>query len=218
MMAQKRVPQNRPYIDNRRFHYGFTIGTHMQDIELTNIYRQNLGTDERWFADQDNFSMGLTVGVLGEMRLNNHFALRLTPELHFGQRHVTFHEHMSGRDSTQTLKSAFISFPIAIKYAGQRHNNFRPYLMAGIAPTIDLTARKHQAIRTTPFDCFIEVGMGCDIYLPFFKLIPELKFCFGLSNVLSKKREDLIDLTLVKYTENLTSASNNLIVLSFYFE
>lgn len=218
-MGQRRVPQNRPYIDNRRFHYGFCLGMHTQDLKLENTYQMiDPEIGESWYAAQNNFSIGFTVGVVGEMRLNNHFALRLTPELHLGQRNVKFHEQISGRDSSQTLKSTYISIPIAVKYAGKRHNNFRPYLMAGVAPMVDLTARKNQAIRTYPFDCMLEIGMGCDIYLPYFKLIPELKFCFGLADILCKKRDDLIDRSLLKYTAGLKSASCNLIVLTLYFE
>ena len=32
--AQERKLQYRPYIDQRRFHYGFFVGVHMQDMEL----------------------------------------------------------------------------------------------------------------------------------------------------------------------------------------
>lgn len=219
VMAQKRVPQYRPYIDNRRFHYGFCLGMHTQDLKLSNKYSIiDPAIGEHWYADQDNFSIGFTVGVVGEMRLNKYFALRTTPSLHLGQRNVKFHEQISGRDSSQTLKSTYISIPIDIKFSGPRHNNFRPYLLAGVAPMVDLTARKRQALRTNPFDCMIEVGMGCDIYLPYFKLIPELKFCFGLADILCKKRDDLIDRSLLKYTAGLESASSNLIVLTLYFE
>ena len=55
----------------------------------------------------------------------------------------------------------------------------------------DLTAGKHTKLRTNAFSAMLEVGMGCDLYLPFFKLIPELKFCFGLGNILRKNRNDL---------------------------
>ena len=99
-----------------------------------------------------------------------------------------------------------------------RYNNFRPYFIAGFNPTIDLTARKHGALRVKPFDCYIEVGMGCDIYLPYFKLNPELKFCFGLMDILQKDRSDLIDNTLHKFTQSLDGAHSKMIVLTFYFE
>ena len=218
LCAQTRVVQNRPYIDERRFHYGFSIGLHTQDMELKNNGFVDPESGERWYADQDSYSPGFSVGVLGEMRLNKHFSLRTTPMLHFGQKHIGFHEQVSGRDSSMVLKSAYVSVPILVKFAAPRYNNFRPYLVAGLAPTLDLTTRKHQALRTNPFDCYIEIGMGCDIYLPFFKLIPELKFCFGLSDILQKNRDDLIDGTLMKFTNSLEGGSSKLIVLSLYFE
>ncbi|MCF0196676.1 MAG: PorT family protein [Bacteroidaceae bacterium] len=218
LRAQPRTVQFRPYIDERRFHYGFCIGIHMQEIGLINNGFVDPETNERWYAEQDRHDPGFTVGVLGAMRLNKYFSLRLTPTLHFGQRHVKFYEQVSGRDSSQTLKSTYISVPILVKFAAPRHNNFRPYIVAGVAPAVDLTARKHEALRTNPFDCFIEVGMGCEIYLPFFKLVPELKFCFGLTNIINKKRDDLIDGTLLKFTNSLDGGNSNLVVLSFYFE
>ena len=60
--------------------------------------------------------------------------------------------------------------------------------------------------------------MGCDFYLPYFKLIPELKFCFGLANLLDKDRRDLTDKSLMKFTESLERVSSRMVVLTFYFE
>ena len=90
--------------------------------------------------------------------------------------------------------------------------------MAGVSPTIDRTTRKHRALLTKPMDVYLEIGMGCDIYLPFFKLNPELKFCFGLADILKKDRSDLIDGTLRKFTDSLDGAHSKMIVLTFYFE
>ena len=175
-------------------------------------------TGQQWYAEVDCYNPGFTVGILGELRLSKHFALRTTPSMYFGQKRIWFHEQNSGRDTTQVLKSAYISIPINVKFAAPRYNNFRPYFVAGIAPAVDLTSHKHRAISTKPFDCLIEVGMGCDIYLPFFKLIPELKFSFGLLDILRHKRTDLIDGTLMKYTNSLDNARNKMITLTLYFE
>lgn len=216
--AQTRKLQHRPYIDQRRFHYGFLVGLHMQDMELQNNGYINPETGEQWYAEVDNYNPGFSVGVLGEMRLNTYLSLRLVPTMHFGQKHVVFHEQTSGRDTTQNMKSTCLSFPIDLKFSAPRFNNYRPYFMAGVSPTIDLTSRKHRALRTKPFDCFLEIGMGCDIYFSFFKMIPELKFCFGLTDILHKDRDDLIDKSMAKYTKALDGASSNMIVLTLYFE
>lgn len=217
-MAQPRKVQHRPYLDDRRLHYGFLLGFHMQDLEMSNTGYVDPATSERWYADVDNYNPGFNVGVLAELKLHNHLSLRVTPTLYFGQKRMWMHEQTLGRDTTQVLKSTYISVPINIKFAAPRYNNFRPYFTAGVAPTIDLTTRKHGAYRLNSADCYLEVGMGCDIYLRYFKLIPELKFCFGLADMLNKNRTDLIDGNLMKYTEAGNHARSKLIVLSVYFE
>lgn len=216
--AQERKVQNRPYIDQRRLHYGFLFGLHMQDIELRNNGYVDPATGEQWYAEIDNYSPGFTVGVLGELRLNNHFSLRLSPSIHFGQKHAVYHEQKSDADSTQVFKSTYLSIPLDVKFAAPRYNNFRPYLIAGVNPMVNLTARKHGALRLKPFDLYLEVGMGCDVYLPFFKLVPELKFCFGLLDIIQKDRSDLIDGTLMKYTNSVDGGSSKMIVLTLNFE
>ncbi len=216
--AQPRKLQFRPYIDERKFHYGFSFGLNIQDMELSNTGYVDPETGEQWYADVDNYNPGFSVGVLGEMKLNKYLALRLTPTMHFGQTHVLFHEQVSGRDTTQNLKNTYISIPLDLKIAAPRYNNFRPYVIAGVNPMINLTARKRHALRTKPLDCYLEVGMGCDIYLPFFKFIPELKFCFGLADILHKDRSDLIDTSLLKYTDAVDKARSKMIVLTLYFE
>lgn len=216
--AQTRKIQHRPYIDQRRFHYGFMIGFHLQDMELKNTGAIDSESGEQWYADVDNYSPGFNVGVLGEMRLNNNFALRVTPTLYFGQKTVRFHEQISGRDSSQNLKDIYLSIPVAVKFTPPRFNNYRPYFLAGVSPTLDLTVKKNRALLVKPFDCYIELGMGCDFYLPYFKLIPELKFCFGLADILQKKRNDLMNKSLLKYTSGLSGASSKMIVLTLYFE
>ena len=64
----------------------------------------------------------------------------------------------------------------------------------------------------------IEVGMGLDLYYPFFKMIPELKFCFGLKNLLEKNRSDLQDPSLLKYTNSINEVRSRMITLTLYFE
>lgn len=218
LVAQEQKVQHRPYLDQRKFHWGFLFGFHMQDLELKNNGFIDPVSGEQWYADVDNYNPGFSVGVLGEMRLNRYLALRLVPTMHFGQKHVTFHEQISGRDSTQNIKSTYISLPLDLKFSAPRHNNYRPYFIAGVNPMLDLTTKKQKALLMKPFDCYIEIGMGCDFYLPFFKLIPELKFCFGLMDILKKDRNDLIDNSLRKFTQSLDGASSKMIVLTLYFE
>ena len=91
--------------------------------------------------------------------------------------------------------------------------------MAGINPMINLTGGDADIIRLRRFNTMVEVGMGCDFYLPFFKLIPELKFCFGLNDALDKGHwDEIIDANRLSYAKSISGAHTKMIVLSFYFE
>ena len=91
--------------------------------------------------------------------------------------------------------------------------------MAGINPMMNLTGSDYDMIRLKRFNTMVEVGLGCDFYLPFFKLIPELKFCFGLGNVLDKNHvNELRDDNLKAYAASVSNAQSKMIVLTFYFE
>ena len=111
--AQDTQVQNRPYTDLRPFHFGVMVGTHLQDMELTNIGPQMVTTDNGTVekvitADQDTWDAGFTVGVLGEFRLGTHFAFRLAPAMYFGTRNIRF---MNLTDKTGDLAALLLVNP-----------------------------------------------------------------------------------------------------------
>ena len=228
--SDRRV-QNKPYIDLRPMHFGILVGTHLQDLELENVGPYIMtdadgNVSEQYILyDADKWNPGFSVGVLADFRLSNHFALRFTPTMHFGAKHLTFNNmkqlDAQGRplQQTQDLKSTYVSLPIDIKFSAPRWNNYRPYIMAGINPTINLTSNDQEMVNLKRYNTMLEVGLGCDFYLPFFKLIPELKFCFGLGSVLNKDHvNELRDDNLRAYAGSVSSAQSKMVVLTFYFE
>ena len=229
--AQERIAQNKPYIDLRPLHFGILVGLNMQDIEFENVGPQTViaedGTEsiQSIVCDADRWSPGFSVGVLAEMRLNDHFSARLTPTMHFGAKRLTF-QNLSQLDEfgkpykvTQDLKNTYISIPLDIKFGSLRFNNHRPYIMAGINPMINLTSKDEDYIKLKRFDTFFEIGLGCDFYLPFFKMIPELKFCYSLSDALDKNHaNELKDVNMRAYANSVRAGHSKMIVLTLYFE
>lgn len=214
--AQKERVKNQPYADLKWFHLGFHVGIHTQDLLLTH---SGVTTDgETWFAEIPSYSPGFSVGVIGDMYLNPYFNLRLTPSIHFGDKKFTFREQETGEEFTTNVRSSYLNFPLDIKYSALRLNNYRPYLIAGVYGSIDIGRKKGNPILLKSKDFGLEFGLGCDIYLPYFKLCPELKFCFGLVDLLEKDRPDLVDQATIKYTNALSKATSRMIILTFNFE
>lgn len=209
---------NRPYADLRRWHLGFSIGVHTQDMRFThNGFVTESG--EQWFMDQPSFSPGFCVNGLIDFRLNEYFSLRLSPGLYFGNREIKMIEPVLGLSEKQNLRSVFVVAPIDLKYSAQRYRNLRPYLTAGVMPAVDVSKKRSDFLKLKSADAYLTVGLGCDFYLPFFKLNPEIKFCFGLTDVIQHDRPDLVDdPERLKITQSLKKATSQMVVLTFYFE
>ena len=91
--------------------------------------------------------------------------------------------------------------------------------MAGISPMLNLSSKDQDYTHLKRFDAMLEVGLGCDYYLPFFKLIPELKFCFSPFDSFDKKHVDeLTDGNKQAFARSIDRAASKMIVLTLYFE
>lgn len=230
-MAQERTVENRPYTDLRPFHFGVVVGTHFQDIEFQNIgpitYTDNDGVEQHSTVtvDQDKYDLGFTVGVLGEFRLNKSFQFRVAPAMYFGTRHLTFHNltEKDGQEKPteqrQEMKTAYIASAFDLIFAAERFNNHRPYVMAGITPMMNLSGNTSGFIKLKKSEVFLELGLGCDFYLPYFKLRPELKFMYGITDTFdSNQVKNVRDDSKKPYALAAKAAHSKIIALTFYFE
>lgn len=217
-MAQERVVQNKPFIDERPWHYGFHIGLHDQSLKLINNGFVDPATGAQWMAENDRQNFGFSVGILGDWRITRQLALRVSPGLHFGSKHIGFRNQVDGTKRSQDLKTTYVAVPIDLKIAAPRFNNYRPYLVGGFSAMYDMTNAKGEMLRTKALQTFVQIGMGGDFYLPFFKLNPELKFYFGLGDVLLHQRAELTNPEQQIFTQSLSSANSGMVVLTFYFE
>lgn len=210
--------ENRPYADMRKWHLGFSIGMQASDLRFThNGYITENG--EQWRMEQADYQPGFVVTGLLDIRLSKYFSLRWSPGMMFTSRNVTFYEVGSGAEERQNIKSTYVVMPIDIKYSSMRVRNARPYVLAGVMPSFDVSKKNSDLLKVSSTDFYITVGFGCDFYLPYFKFIPEVKFCFGLSDVLTHDRPDLADdPTRMKFTNSLSKATSKMIVFTFYFE
>lgn len=209
---------NRPYADMRRWHLGFSVGVHTQDVTFVhNGFITEQG--EQWYMEQPSFSPGFCVNGLIDLRLNTLLNLRFTPGMYFGNRDITMREYLTGAELRQNVKSTYIVLPVDLKFSGMRYRQSRPYITAGVMPAINLTRSSGDYLRTKPFDMYLTAGFGCDFYLPYFKFIPEVKFCFGLSDIIDHDRPDLEDEPdKLKITRSLKKALSRMVVFTFYFE
>ncbi len=241
--AQKRKVLNLSTYDNNKFHFGFTLGFNSIDYRLDfhapigdnpdfssnpiweNDANQILPSDTIR-ADINSLQPGFSVAIVTDLRLGKHFNLRFLPGLSFGERQLVYSQNdeylpilniYSGSQDNRyvSIKSTYLDFPLLIKYKSERLNNYRTYLIGGLAYRIDVSKTgEEDLINLSGGSMFAEVGIGLDQYLPFFKLSTELKFSFGLNNLIAAPPSE----QRAYYAQSIRSISSNVITLSFHFE
>jgi len=209
--------QNLVHVDNKRYHFGFILGFNAMDFNITNSgIVDNEG--KIWYAEQTSLSPGFTVGIISDLRIFECLNLRFTPVLLFGDRTLTFIDEERTKQTDVVVKSNLINLPLILKFRGQRYGNYRPYLLGGASSTLDLGRQRENVIMLRQMDYGIEFGAGFDIYLPYFKLAPELKMRLGLRDMLERDRPEILNINDLKYTNAISKLTSRLFILSFNFE
>ncbi|WP_444964575.1 type IX secretion/gliding motility protein PorT/SprT [Porphyromonas loveana] len=218
LQAQTEKVQNRPYADFKRYHLGFHVGMHVQDLAINNNgFVPEGSTAGPIYAQISNYSPGFSVGVIGDMFLMPNLNLRVLPTLHFGDKQFVYSDGEKAVASF-SVRSNYLEFPLLLKYSSRRLNNFRPYLIGGPYWTMELGRKKGLEIYTKSNDYGVQIGIGCDFYLRYFKFCPELRFSFGFPDVITHDRPDFVDDPKIIYTQSIDRAQTRMIMLTFNFE
>ena len=213
--AQEKKPMNDPGYDNKRLHFGFTVGINTMDMGI----ERNL-QDSLW-ADVTRLEPGFQVTIVSDLRINNDLTLRFLPGIAFGQRNFTYYD-VETQSLTKELQvaSSYLEFPLLLKYRSKRLNNYRPYLIGGANYRYDMASRNEYSeeddilVRIKPGDIYLEAGFGIDFYLPFFKFAPEIKVGMGLFNL----RADEPSSFAPQYVSSTERLRSYVVMINFHFE
>lgn len=233
--AQKVKVRNLTNYDVSPYHFGFILGMNQmlftirtnpgyQDITYYVLETPDLFADSsKLYGLTHKPAYGFTIGIVSNLRVNDHMDLRFVPSLSFGERDLQYSvlTYTEGNESLvmidKKLQSTFIEFPLHLKYKGNRLNNIRPYWLFGAKYALDLASDSQKKEENNNIyvaiernDLYADLGAGLDFYTTFFKFGIELKMSYGLRDIL--KREGNI------YTLPVNRLSSKLFLLSFTFE
>ncbi|TFD98859.1 PorT family protein [Dysgonomonas capnocytophagoides] len=216
--SQNRKPKNLPFADQKLFHLGFTVGINAQDLILSHTGFAN-NDKSVWYSEIPSYSVGFSVGFIADRYINQYMNLRVVPTLHFGEKRFTFREENGLKDNFEaSIKTNYLSLPVHMRFSSERFNNIRPYVLAGGFVNTQIGNPKAPVIKLENLDYGIDIGLGCNLYFPLFKLSPELRFSFGLRDLIVKDRPDITDPDMQVFTNALKSGKSRMITLTFNFE
>lgn len=199
LLAQESREYNLPTYDDRFLTYGFILGGH------TSTLRPKFSkefTDGAAFANVINIlpsnAFGFSISFLANFRAAEYLSIRVMPGVAFYDYKLEF-ETTPGSDPIQDV---FVDFttanvPISLKFNSQRRGNHRMFLTGGVTPIIDITGKKKReenfesGLRLDGNNLTADVGFGADFYFPLFKFSPEIRYSYGLRDVLENKNSEV---------------------------
>jgi hypothetical protein len=220
--AQRKKIENLPAFDQKKLHFGFSIGLNTADFVVDR--NPNFFSADSLLVLEPESAPGFNLGIIADYHLSPVFSLRLLPTLSFVQRNLayTFREVVvnGGPDTrlvNKPVESTFLEFPLLLKYRSARLNNFAAYVIGGFNYRLDLVSQENvnpvfgqEQVRLNRHDFAYELGVGFDFFMEYFKLSTELKFSFGIPDIL------IHDQTI--YSNPIRKLSSRIFVLSFHFE
>ena len=229
--AQAQQAQNRPYVDDKIFHFGFQLGMNFASFGITDsemeITNPISGEKEIYHSRVSSIMPGFHVGFVTDLRLCRYLNLRFCPGLLFTSRTLNYKSAsgytVSGtpgkRGSSLDILAIPVYLPLYLKWSAEREGNYRPYVIAGGGISLNVSRDKEKPVVLGLLDYFCEVGFGVDLYLRWFKLCPEITYRIGFANQLTlpddKWQPDPND---AFYTGALTRLSSHAVCLTFNFE
>lgn len=224
--------------DNQKFSYGFFLAGNNYDYKM--VLNPMFGMDGQKNLVQSKSSYSFGAGLIGKLRLNDHFDLRFEPGLQFVERELMFNtqsnDHYAGgtnsnppftprtltdADKLRTVKSTYVDLPLLIEVHGDRWYNSRPYAAAGVNWMMNLQSNSKAAddnsqglFRTTASNFGWSAELGIQFYFSRFKLTPGFRGTFMINDEMVSDNPA----TPPYWTSAITSAKTRALMFVLKFE
>ena len=217
LFTKERVLNNENF-DKPRLSYGYYLGLNSYDFNID--YKSNLKDI------QVIKSTGFNVGLIGNLRINDFFDIRLEPGLVMSNRTLsysgTYFEGLifNENELEREIRSTYIHIPLLLKISTKRINNIKPFVVGGVSTALNLSSNQDNPednsqgnFRLIKNNLFYEMGIGIDIYLTWFKFTPSIRGVFSLID------EHIKDLDPNSpWTRNISKMQTRGVFINFTFQ
>ena len=182
--AQSDVIEHKKDFDHKIIHFGYYIGLNKKDFKISY-------TEPNTFVSVEP-SVGFNVGLIAGWKINNNITLRMEPGLSSNTKTLAFTNIEGGViDSIRNAGGTYLHIPLLLKLSTNRLGNMRPYVIGGVSYDYNFSSNEKNPddnfsgeFRTKTSNFSYEVGLGVDLYLPYFILSTSIRGIFAINNEL----------------------------------
>lgn len=192
--------------DYQKFSWGFYLNGNLLDYKLVLHPRYGMDGNTNLVSAKSKVSFG--AGLIGKVRLNDYFDLRIEPGLQFSERELTFNTDtnnqyaegtlsnppfipipLTAEDRIRKVKTTLVDVPVLVELHGDRWYNSRPYVAAGFNYIMNLQSNSGSeddnlqgTFRSTTHNFAWSAELGVQFYFSRFKLTPAVRGTFIMNN------------------------------------
>lgn len=192
--AQSDVSENLLDYDEQWIHYGFLIGLHSSKYrtQYADVYATPQ-LDSLHSVIPGNLP-GWKVGFVVDMYLLKYLSFRVLPTVGFYEHDLTY-RYTDGNSLLELKDATMVEVPLMLKYKSARRGNVAMYVTGGFNPAFEAAGRGDELNNTETLELrswnfAIDAGVGFDLYFPLFKFSPEVRYSWGVRNMLKDEIND----------------------------
>jgi hypothetical protein len=215
-LFSKEKIKNLENFDKKFLSWGYFLGFNSYDFKFD--YKKQF-TDETTDVLVDT-QVGFSVGLIGNLRINEYLDLRLEPGLYFTQRNLIYPNFTEQVDFLREVKSTYIHVPLLLKISTKRINNFKPFVVVGVSNSLNLSSNEKNPddnfqgqFRMKKNTSYYELGFGVDLYLFFFKFTPSIRGVFATTDELLPDKNPNSP-----WTGNIDAMKTRAVFINFTFQ
>lgn len=198
--------------NRKSYYFGINIGFNNSGYKLQ---------QSRFFINNDSIrvtegqsEIGVNMHMITNLKMGEYFDFRFLPGFSFAQRGFEFTSVSDSRVLERKIESVFFELPFHLRFKSDPYKDKRMFVVAGLKYSYDVQTNsksRKSLIKIAPHDFQYEVGVGMQIFYPYFIFSPEIKFSRGIGNILIYDRAQ----NEARILENVVS---QIFTLSFNFE
>ena len=184
IQAQISARDNYNYLDFQRksYYFGMSFGTNFSGYRVDQS-KFFIGNDSIRIAEGKTKG-GFNINMIANLKMGEYFDLRFNPGFAFSYRSFLFNDVQENR-----IESVFFELPFGVRYKSMPYKDKRMFVTGGLKYSYDVasnsnTRKAETLIRISPHDFQWEVGMGIQLFYPYFIFSPEIKYSRGFGNIL----------------------------------
>lgn len=176
----------------KSYYFGITLGVNASKYRVEK--HPLLINNDSVMTVNSVYGPGFNLGIVANIKLGKQFDFRfLLPTLSFADRKLQY----KMTDNTvieKKIESVFLEFPVHFRYKSKPYKDFRVFVVAGFKYSIDLASnsrsrKAEDLLKLQQHDLAFELGVGFQVFFPYFILSPEIKFSYGVLDIHARDEE-----------------------------